>query len=116
MKKNRNFQPVPALSLVGTVIAGVACASLLPYDWFMSMLGCGILVALILAVLTTVDLKHERRAPLPVALLLEALWLPSRNAEVKLGAILWGFLGMAGFVTGMLGTALLLPIFGAVAG
>ena len=116
MTKTRKFQSAPALCLLGTVIAGAASTRSIPYDWFLNMLGYSILVALILAVLATVDLKNERRAPIPVALLLESLWLPSRNAEVKLGTILWAFLGMAGFVTGMLGTALLLPIFDAASG
>ena len=37
--------------------------------------------------------------------------LPSRNAEVKLGPVLWAFLGMAGFATGVLVSAMLLPLF-----
>ena len=110
MNENRQFDFVPALCLLGTVIAGAACTKWIPYDWFLSMLGYSILVALILAVLVTIDLKNERRAPLPIALVLEVLWLPSRNAEVKLGPILWAFLSMAGFVTGILVSAMLLPL------
>ena len=111
MSENRQFESLPALFLLGTVVAGAACTKWIPYDWFLSMLGYSILVALILAVLATIDLKNERRPPLPVALVLEALWLPSRNAEVKLGPVLWAFLGMAGFVTGVLVSAMLLPLF-----
>ena len=111
MTENKQFKSVPALCLLGTVIAGAACTRWIPYDWFLSMLGYSILVALILAVLATIDLKNERRPPLPVALVLEALWLPSRNAEVKLGPVLLAFLGMAGFVIGILVSAMLLPLF-----
>lgn len=110
MNENRQFDFVPALCLLGTV-AGAACTKWIPYDWFLSMLGYSILVALILAVLVTIDLKNERRPPPPIAIVLEVLWLPSRNAELELGPILWAFLSMAGFVTGILVSAMLLPFF-----
>lgn len=109
MPEAKHLQPAPALCLFGTVLAGAACTKWIPSDWFLSVLGYSILVALILAILATLDLKSERRAPIPVALMLEALWLPSRNAEVKFGPILWAFLGAAGFVVGILVSAILLP-------
>jgi len=111
MTENKKFQAVPALCLLGTVLAGAACTRWIPYDWFLNVLGYSILVGLILAVLATLDLKNERRPPIPIALVLEALWLPSRNAEVKLGPILWTFLCVTGFVAGILVSALLLPLF-----
>jgi hypothetical protein len=110
MPETKKFQPVPAICLFVSVMAGAACTRWTPYDWFLSALGYSISVALILAVLVALDLKNERRPSIPIALVLEALWLPSRNAEVKLGAVLWRFLGMAGFVSGMLAAALLLPL------
>ena len=94
--------------LFGTVMAGAACTIWIPYDSFLSVLGYSILIALILAFFVTFDLKNERRPPRPIALILEAFWLPSRNAEVKIGPMLWAFLGAAGFVTGILVSAILL--------
>jgi hypothetical protein len=111
MPETKQFQPVPPLCLFGTVLAGAACTKWIPSDWFLSVLGYSILVALILAFLATLDLKNERRPSIPVALMLEVLWLPSRNAEVKFGLILWAFMGVAGFVTGILVSAILLPLF-----
>ncbi|MBV6322418.1 hypothetical protein [Duganella violaceipulchra] len=111
MLKNKQFRPAPALCLFGTVVAGAACTKWIPSDWFLSMLGYSILVALILAFLATLDLKNERRPPVPVALMLEALWLPARNAEMNFGLILWAFMAVAGFVTGILVSAMLLPLF-----
>lgn len=111
MPENKQFQSVPTLYLCGTVMAGVACTRWIPYDWFLSVLGYSISVGIILAILAALDLKNERRAPVPIALILEVLWLLARNAEVKIGPVLWAFLGIAGFVTGILVSALLLPFF-----
>lgn len=110
MPETEEFRPVPALCLCATVGTGAACTKWIPSDWFLSVLGYSIVVALILAFLATLDVKNERRPPTPVALMLEALWLPSRNAEVKLGPILWAFMGATGFVTGILVSAILLPL------
>jgi hypothetical protein len=112
MPETKKFQPAPALCLFSAVLAGAACTKWIPSDWFLSVLGYSILLALTLAFLATLNLKNERRPPLPVALMLEALWLPSRNAEVKFGAILWAFIGSVGFVAGILMGAILLPFFG----
>jgi hypothetical protein len=111
MSDTKQFQLISALCLFGAAMAGVACTRWIPYDWFLSVLGYSILVALILAILATLDLKNERRPPIPIALMLEALWLPSRNAELKLGPLLLAFWGVASFLTGILVSALLLPIF-----
>ena len=109
MSETKQFQRRSGVWLLCTVIAGVACTRWIPSEWFLSVLGYSILATLILAMLATLDLKNERRPPIPIALMLEALWLPSRNGEVKLGATLWAFLGATGFVSGMLVCALLLP-------
>ena len=111
MPQNRRFRRAPLLILLGTSIAGAACARFVPYDWFLSVLGYSLLVTLILGILVTLDAKNERHAPMSVALLLDALWLPSRNADIKLGPGLWLFFWAAGFVTGFMTCALLLPVF-----
>jgi hypothetical protein len=109
MPETTQFQPARALYLFGTVVAGAACTKWIPSNWFLNVLGCSILVALILAFLATLDLKNERRPSIPVTLLLEVLWLPSRNAEIKFGPILWAFMAAAGFSAGILVSAIILP-------
>lgn len=111
MPETTQFRPIPALCLFGMAMTGGACTKWIPSDWFLSVLGYSILVALVLAFLATLNLKNERRPPIPIALMLGALWLPSRNAEVKLGPVLWSFLGVAVLVVGILVSALLLPLF-----
>lgn len=111
MPETKQIQPVLGVCLFGTVMAGAACTRWVPYDWFLSVLGYSGAAALILAFLATLNLKNERRPPISVALMLEALWLPSRNGEMKSGLILWAFMGVAGFVAGILVCALLLPLF-----
>jgi hypothetical protein len=97
--------------LLATSLAGAASARWVPYEWFLSVLGYSLLIALILVGLLAVDAKNERHAPVPLALLLEVLWLPSRNADIKLGLTLWAFFHAASFVTGFLVCAMFLPIF-----
>lgn len=92
-------------------MAGTACARWIPYDWFLPVLGYSLLITLILGVLVTVDSTNERHAPMPVALVLEVLWLPSRNADIKLGPELWLFFCAAGFVTSFMTSALFPPAF-----
>jgi hypothetical protein len=99
------------LLLFATSLAGAASARLVPYDWFLSVLGYSLLVALILSILVAHDAKNERHAPAPFALLLEVLFLPSRNADITLGLGLWAFFHAAGFVTGFLLCAMFLPLF-----
>jgi hypothetical protein len=98
------------LLLFATLSAGAASARWVPYEWFMSVLGYSLLIALILSVLLAVDAKNERHAPSPFALLLDVLCLPSRNADIKLGWTLWAFFHAASFVTGFLVCAMFLPM------
>lgn len=111
MLQNRRFRHAPLLTLFFTLTAGVACARWVPYDWFLSVLGYSLLITLILGILVTLDSMNERHAPMPVAVILEALWLPSRNADIKLGPGLWLFFCAAGFVTSFMTCALFLPAF-----
>ena len=109
-----NSENSPALQnrvlwLAGIVLAGAACTRWMPSNWFLTFLSYSILVALILAIVVVVDLKNEKRPPIPIAVLLEIFWLPSRNGDVKLGLVFWAFLGVVGFVAGMLGAMLVLP-------
>lgn len=60
--------------------------------------------------LLIVDTKNERHAPAPFAVLLDLLWLPSRNADIQRGWTLRAFLHAAGFVTGFLVCAMFLPM------
>jgi hypothetical protein len=101
----------PALLLFATSLAGAASARWVPYEWFLSVLGYSLLVALILAILVAHDAKNERHAPAPFALLLEVLFLPSRTADITLGLGLWAFFHAASFVTGFLVCAMFLPMF-----
>ena len=111
MAETKQFRPRPALCLVIAVVAGAACTKWIPSNWFLALLGYSILTALILAFLATLNLKNERRVPVAIALVLEALWLPARNAEMRFGPLLWAFMSMAGFVAGMLICAIILPLF-----
>jgi len=108
MPENKKFQPIPILCLCCALLAGAACTRWIPYDWFLNVLGYSISVSLILGVLLTLNTENERKPPIPIALVLEALWLSSRNAEIKLGPTLWAFLGASSFVVGILVSALLL--------
>ena len=99
------------LLLFATSLAGAASARWVPYDWFLSVLGYSLLIPLILGVLLAVDAKNERHAPAPFALLLDVLWLPSRNADIEVGWTLWAFFHAASFVTGFLVCAMFLPMF-----
>jgi hypothetical protein len=101
----------PALLLFATSLAGAASARWVPYEWFLSVLGYSLLVALILAILVAHDAKNERHAPAPFALLLEVLFLPSRNADITIGLGFWAFFHAASFVTGFLVCAMFLPMF-----
>lgn len=100
----------PALLLLATSLAGAASARWVPYDWFLSVFGYSLLIALILGVLLAVDAKNERHAPAPFALLLDVLFLPSMNADIELGWTLWAFFHAASFVTGFLICAMFLPM------
>lgn len=99
------------LLLFFTSLAGAASARWVPYEWFLSVLGYSLLIALILGVLLAVDAKNERHAPAPLALLLEVLWLPSSNADIELGWTLWAFFHAASFLAGFLVCAMFLPMF-----
>jgi hypothetical protein len=92
-------------------MAGVACARWVPYDWFLSVLGYSLLITLVFGILATLDSTNERHAPMPAALILELLWLPSRNADIKLGLGLWLFFCAAGFVVSVMACAMFLPAF-----
>jgi len=92
-------------------MAGAACARWVPYEWFLSVLGYSVLITLILGILVTLDSTNERHPPTPVALVLDALWLPSKNADIKLGPGLWLFFWATGFVTSFMTCALFLPVF-----
>ena len=107
--ENSQVPPVRVLWLASSVLIGVACTKWMPSNWFLTFLSYTIMLALILAVVVTVDLKNEKRPPIPIAIMLEVLWLPSRNGEVKLGPVLRAFFGVVGFVVGMLGAMLVLP-------
>lgn len=111
MLESRKNQLIRILSPIATFIAGAVCTLFIPSDWFARVLGASVLLALILAAVASVDVKNERRPPVPVMLLLEALWLPSRNGKVKSG-LAWPFGLAAGWVTGMLVCAIVLPVFG----
>jgi hypothetical protein len=111
MPDNRSFQPPSALYLFGAAIAGAACTLWIPSDWFLSLVACSIGVSLVLAVFAIWGLKNERRPSIPVTIILELLWLPSRNGEVKYGPVLWSLMAAISFVIGLLVTALLLPVF-----
>ncbi len=99
---------MPALCLFGAVMAGAACTRFIPSDWFLHVLGYSVLLMMILAALASLGLKNERREPIPFALLLGILGMSSRNGEIKMGRRMWAFLGMVGFVTGILVSACLL--------
>lgn len=99
------------LLLSATSLAGAASARWVPYEWFLSVLGYSLLIALIPGVLLAVEAENERHAPAPFALLLDLLWLPSRNADIKLGWTLRAFFHAASFVTGFLVCAMFLPMF-----
>ena len=107
--KRDRVVPTGILFISGAVLLGVACTTWMPSDFFLTFLSFSIVVALILAIVVTVDLKNERRPSAPVAIMLEMFWLPSRNGEVKIGPALWIFLGVVCFAVGMLGAMLALP-------
>jgi uncharacterized membrane protein YfcA len=111
MSEIKQFRSRPAVCLVIAIVAGAACAKWIPSNWFLTLLGYSMLIALILASLATLNLKDERRPPVAISLLLEALWLPARNADMNFGLILWAFIIVAGFVAGMLICAIILPTF-----
>lgn|GEM_PF-2994157 len=111
MLENRKLQRMRAFFPIAAFMAGAACTTWVPAEWFQIILSCSLLAVVILAVIAMVDLKNERRPPVPMILILEALWLPSRNGEIKMGPALLAFLSVAGWVVGMLLCAATLPIF-----
>ncbi|SHH20125.1 hypothetical protein SAMN05428948_3285 [Massilia sp. CF038] len=93
------------------MLTGALCVIWIPYDCFLPLLAWSMGIAVILAALAIFNVKNEKRPPVAAALILEALWLPSRNGEITLGPLLWAFLGIAGLVTGLLLGALFWPLW-----
>ena len=114
MPDNNRFQFYPALFMPGAFVAGTVCTRWIPANWFPNVLGCSVLAALILAIFAGRNTNNERQAPTPLTVILEALWLPSRNAEIRTEPVLWMCLGMFSFVAGMLVSALLMLMFAVV--
>lgn len=88
--------------LVAAFILGLLATVWVPPEFFLTILGAALPVWFVLTVIVSVQVKRERHAPTLVALMLNALWLPSSNGELKAGRAFSMWLGVSGFLGGML--------------